>query len=149
MDSRLRPWWVGVIMELGGLHHDRERVFLLSTTFGAESHCLAAAIETMRIYREEDVVGYLDYQGRRLADGIQAAIDDHGLGEYVDLVGFPCNLVYGTRDQNGEPSQWFRALFMQETIKRGLLMPSLIISYSHSDKDVDQTVAAIHEALYV
>ncbi len=65
------------------------------------------------------------------------------------LVGFPCNLVYGTRDQNGEPSQWFRALFMQETIKRGLLMPSLIVSYSHTDEDVDRTVAAIHDALYV
>lgn len=137
------------IMELGGLDHGRERVFLLSTTYGAETHCLAAAIETMRIYREEDVVGYLAYQGNRLADGIRQAVDAHGLSDYVDVVGFPANLVYGTRDQNREPSQWFRALFMQETIKRGLLMPSLIISYSHSDSDVDQTVAAIHDALSV
>jgi glutamate-1-semialdehyde 2,1-aminomutase len=136
------------IMELGGLQHNVERVFLLSTTFGAESHALAAALETMRIYREEDVVGYLNNQGQRLADGIRAAVADHGLDEYVEVVGFPCNLVYGTRDQNGEPSQFFRALFMQETIKRGLLMPSLIISYSHSDEDVDNTVAAIHESLY-
>ena len=30
-------------MELGGLHHARERVFLLSTTHGAETHSLAAA----------------------------------------------------------------------------------------------------------
>lgn len=137
------------VMELGGLDHGRERVFLLSTTYGAETHCLAAAIETMRIYREEDVVGYLAYQGNRLADGMRQAVDAHGLADYVDVVGFPANLVYGTRDQNREPSQWFRALFMQETIKRGLLMPSLIISYSHSDSDVDQTVAAIHDALYV
>lgn len=137
------------VMELGGLDHGRERVFLLSTTYGAETHCLAAAIETMRIYREEDVVGYLAYQGNRLADGMRQAVDAHGLADYVDVAGFPANLVYGTRDQNREPSQWFRALFMQETIKRGLLMPSLIISYSHSDSDVDQTVAAIHDALYV
>ena len=34
-------------MELGGLYHDRERVFLLSTTHGAETHALAAAIATM------------------------------------------------------------------------------------------------------
>lgn len=137
------------IMELGGLYHERERVFLLSTTYGAETHCLAAAMETMRIYREENVIGYLDYQGGRLAHGIHAAIDDHQLGDYVDLVGFPCNLVYGTRDAEGRPSQWFRALFMQETIKRGLLMPSLILSYSHSDADIDRTVDAIHEALHV
>ena len=136
-------------MDLGGLYHDKERVFLLSTTYGAETHCLAAALETMRIYREEDVVGYLAYQGTRLADGIRGAIDAHGLREYVDVVGFPCNLVYGTRDAEGNPSQWFRALFMQETIKRGLLMPSLILSYSHSDADVDRTVAAIDDALHV
>src|SRR6266481_1603435 len=41
------------LMELGGLHHDKERVFLLSTTHGAETHGLAAAIETMRVYRSE------------------------------------------------------------------------------------------------
>jgi glutamate-1-semialdehyde 2,1-aminomutase len=50
-------------MKRGGLDHDAERVFLLSTTFGTETHALAAAIETMRIYREEQVVEYLDYQG--------------------------------------------------------------------------------------
>ncbi|MCL4553176.1 MAG: glutamate-1-semialdehyde 2,1-aminomutase, partial [Candidatus Marsarchaeota archaeon] len=37
------------IMELGGLHHNRERVFLLSTTYGAETHSLAASLETMKI----------------------------------------------------------------------------------------------------
>src|SRR5699024_11070349 len=41
------------IMEAGGLRHNRERVFLLSQTFGAETGSLAAAIETINIYREE------------------------------------------------------------------------------------------------
>jgi glutamate-1-semialdehyde 2,1-aminomutase len=65
------------------------------------------------------------------------------------VIGKPCNLVYYTQDQDRKSSQAFRALFMQETIKRGLLMPSLIISYSHTDADIDKTVAAIDEALYV
>ncbi len=54
------------IMELGGLFHDRERVFLLSTTHGAEGHALAAAIEVMRIYQRERVVEYLYQQGGKL-----------------------------------------------------------------------------------
>jgi glutamate-1-semialdehyde 2,1-aminomutase len=58
-------------------------------------------------------------------------------------------LVYYTRDQAQNPSQAYRALFMQETIKRGLLMPSLVLSYSHTDEDVDKTVNAIGEALFV
>ena len=41
------------IMELGGLYHNKERVFLLSTTHGAENHALAAALQTMGIYKRE------------------------------------------------------------------------------------------------
>ena len=137
------------IMERGGLHHDKERVFLLSTTYGAETHALAAAIAVMRIYQEKDVIGYLNHQGARLAKGVRAAVADHGLEDHFEVVGFPCNLVYGTRDQDRRPSQHFRALFMQETIKRGLLMPSLVISYSHTEEDVDHTVEAIHDALFI
>ncbi|MDX1440042.1 MAG: glutamate-1-semialdehyde 2,1-aminomutase, partial [Rubricoccaceae bacterium] len=51
------------LMELGGLRTNQERVFLLSGTHGAETHGLAAAIETMRIYKQEDVVGTLYRQG--------------------------------------------------------------------------------------
>ena len=57
------------LMELGGLRHDRERVFLLSTTHGAETHSLAASMATMSIYEEEDVVGRLHEAGRRLREG--------------------------------------------------------------------------------
>jgi glutamate-1-semialdehyde 2,1-aminomutase len=42
-----------------------------------------------------------------------------------------------------------RTLFLQETIRRGVLMPSLVVSYSHTDADIDFTVAAIDGALAV
>jgi glutamate-1-semialdehyde 2,1-aminomutase len=137
------------IMELGGLHHNKDRVFLLSTTYGAESHSLAAAIATMNVYKENKVIEFLYRQGQRLAEGINQSIHEHQLQEYFVVVGKPCCLVYGTRDQEKKPSQPFRTLFLQETIKRGLLMPSLIVSYSHQDEDIDRTVEAIHEALAV
>src|SRR6185295_4239338 len=44
------------IMKLGGSDHDRERVFLLSTTHGAETHELAAAIATMEFYEKNPVI---------------------------------------------------------------------------------------------
>lgn len=137
------------IMELGGLQHDRERVFLLSTTFGAESHALAAAIETMNVYEREDVIGHLYAMGERLRDGINEMIVEHGVEGYFGVAGKPCNMIYMTMDQNHERSQPFRTLFMQETIKRGLIMPSLVVSYSHSKDDIDQTIEAVGEALVV
>lgn len=137
------------IMRLGGLDHDRERVFLLSTTHGAEAHGLSAALETMRIYKEEPVVEALWRQGRRLSEGVLKAAGDLGLQEHFTLSGRPCCLLYATRDRERKPSQAFRTLFLQETMKRGLLAPSLVISYSHTNEDIDRTINIISEALQV
>lgn len=137
------------IMELGGLMHDRERVFLLSTTHGAETHALAAAIANIRFYKKNNVIERLYEQGTKLEKGIMQASRDLNLQDKVAIVGPPCCSVYTSRDQDNQPSQPFRTLFMQETMKRGLIMPSTIISYSHSDTDIAQTVEKIHEALVV
>jgi glutamate-1-semialdehyde 2,1-aminomutase len=137
------------IMELGGLRTEKEKVFLLSTTHGAENHALAAAIATIQAYKELDVVDVLYRQGARLAAGIGKIVEDMGLKDYVGVEGRPCNLVYFTRNQEKRPSQAFRTLFMQELIKRGVLGPSFVDSYSHSDEDIDHTIEAVGEALVV
>ena len=137
------------IMELGGLFHEKERVFLLSTTHGAENHALAAGLKTMEIYEKERVVDHLWEKGTTLRDGLNRVTRQLGLEEYFQILGRPCNLVFATRDQEKQPSQAFRALFMQETIKRGLLMPSLVISFSHTDADIAKTIEGIGEALEV
>jgi glutamate-1-semialdehyde 2,1-aminomutase len=137
------------LMELGGLYHDRERVFLLSTTHGAENHSLSAAMEVMQIYRRDNVIEFLYRQGERLRTGIDRAIASLNLGDYFQVLGRPSNLIYATRDQSKQPSQAFRALFLQETIQRGLIMPSLVVSFSHSDADIDRTIEAIGESLRV
>jgi glutamate-1-semialdehyde 2,1-aminomutase len=136
-------------MRLGGLDHDKERVFLLSTTHGAENHVLAAALKTMEIYRDEDVVGHLWRAGEKLSSLIQQTANSLGVGEYFRVIGKPCNLVYAACDSDKKPSQAYRALFLQETIRRGLLMPSLVVSYSHADEDIERTAQGIGEALQV
>ena len=137
------------IMELGGLTHDKERVFLLSTTHGAETHAMAAAIATIKFFKKNHAVERLYEQGTKLEVGIMKASRDLNLQDKVAIIGPPCASVYTSRDQDNQPSQPFRTLFMQETMKRGLLMPSTIISYSHSDADIAETVEKIHEALVV
>ena len=137
------------VMRLGGLDHDRDRVFLLSTTHGAETHALAAAIEVMRIYEREDVVGHLYRQGQRLMAGVERIVAELKLEGYFQLLGRPCNLVFATRDQEKQPSQAFRALFMQELIARGVLAPSFVVSYSHKDEHIDRTIEVVGEALEV
>jgi glutamate-1-semialdehyde 2,1-aminomutase len=137
-------------MRLGGLdHQDRPRVFLLSTTHGAETHALAAAIATMQVYEREPVVEHLYRQGMRLRQQAEEVVRRHGLSDFVKILGKPCCLSYATLDRDGRPSQAFRSLFLQETIRHGVLIPSLVVSYAHSDEDIDRTVAAIDAALAV
>jgi glutamate-1-semialdehyde 2,1-aminomutase len=137
------------IMQLGGLHHNQPRVFLLSTTHGAESHALAAGLEVIRTYKSEPVVRRLWEQGDKLTLGISKAAKDAQVDDFFQIHGKPCCLTYSTLDLQKKPSQVFRTLFLQETLKRGLLAPSLVMSYSHSDQDIEKTVDAIHEALQV
>jgi glutamate-1-semialdehyde 2,1-aminomutase len=137
------------IMELGGLRDERPRVFLLSLTHGAETHAMAAALATLRVYQEEDVVGQLRRAGESLRAGVARAAGELGLTEHVQAIGHPANLVYTTRDGEGNPSQPFRTLFLQETIRRGLLMPSLVVNLGHRDEEIRRTVEGIGEALAV
>jgi glutamate-1-semialdehyde 2,1-aminomutase len=137
------------IMKLGGLDHHRERVFLLSTTHGAETHVLAAAQETLNVYRRCNVIGYLHQQGERLSAGIRQCIARHGIGAHFEVVGRPCNLIYVTKDQDGQPSQDFRTLFLQSMIRTGIIAPSLVVSFSHTDEDIDRTIDGVDGALAV
>ncbi len=137
------------IMRLGSREREQDNVFLLSTTHGAEIPALAAAIATMHVYRSEPVVEQLYRQGERLQRGMLEAVRRHGMGDYVTIAGRPCNLLFGTRGPDGQPSQAYRTLFLQELIRRGVLAPSFIVSYSHTDEDIDKTIDAIDGALSV
>jgi glutamate-1-semialdehyde 2,1-aminomutase len=137
-------------MRLGGLDHtDKPRVFLLSTTHGAETHALDAAIANMRVYADEPVVEHLQRQGARLRSHIDQVVARHDLQDFVRLIGRDCCLLYETRDRSGQPSQGMRTLLLQETLRRGVIMPSLVVAYTHSDSDIDKTVEALDGALAV
>ena len=137
------------IMRLGGLDHNHPRVFLLSTTHGAETHALAASLETMRVYEEQAVIAFLWKQGERLRAGINQAIVRSGVANHFEVAGRPCNLIYRTNDAHGKPSQAFRTLFLQELIRAGILAPSFVVSFSHSNEDIDRTIDAVDQALGV
>ncbi|MEQ8824555.1 MAG: glutamate-1-semialdehyde 2,1-aminomutase [Filomicrobium sp.] len=137
------------IMELGGLYHDRDRVFLLSATHGAETHALAGAIASMQVYQNEPVIETLNARGARLKQGLLEVIAQHRLEGIVGVFGKPCCMVLTSCDGHGKASQAFRTLMLQETIKRGMIIPSLVVSYSHSEQDIDDTIEAIDQSLYV
>lgn len=137
------------LMELGGLQHHRERVFLLSTTHGAETHALAAGIATMHEYRTRPVIETLYARGDRLREGVDRHIRSLELEGRFAVTGRSCSLQFNTLDAAGQPSQAFRTLFLQELLERGILAPSFVVSYSHGTGDIDATVEAVGQALAI
>lgn len=137
------------LMTLGGLDHERERVFLLSTTHGAESPALAAAMAVIDVFEREDVVGHLYRIGGMLRERLEPVIAAHDVGDQVELLGRNCAMLFTTRDLEGNPSQEMRSLFLQELARRGVLAPSFMVCFSHREPEIDETVAAVDEALAV
>lgn len=137
------------IMELGGIEHDKERVFLISTTHGAEMASLGAFVETMKVYQELDVTKKLWTMGERLTSGMNQISEELGIEKYFYTTGASCSPNYVTNDSNGENSLAFRTLFCQELIKDGILMPYIAVCYEHSDTDIERTLIATKRALTI
>ena len=109
-------------MEYGGYDHGRERVFLLSTTHGAETHALAAAMAVVDTY----VTSPSSSDSGSSADGSRkgSAGGRRRRGRRARPVrGHPANLVFATLDAEGRPSQPFRTLFLQELLDRASSRP--------------------------
>ncbi|MGE7388452.1 glutamate-1-semialdehyde 2,1-aminomutase [Streptomyces sp. NPDC004126] len=137
------------LMERGGLRHSGDRVFLLSTTHGAETHSLAAAMAVQATYAEEGVTARLHALGERLAAGVREAAAGMGVGDHVVVRGRASNLVFATLDENGQPSQEYRTLFLRRLLAGGVLAPSFVVSGALSDADIDHTVDAVAQACAV
>jgi glutamate-1-semialdehyde 2,1-aminomutase len=137
------------LMELGGLRHDGERVFLLSTTHGAETHALAAAIAVMRTYRAEGTVARMHALGERLAAGVRSVAAAAGVGDHVVVRGRASNLVFGTLDADLRPSQGYRTLFLRQLLAGGVIGPSFVVSSALTEDDVDHTVEVVARACAV
>jgi glutamate-1-semialdehyde 2,1-aminomutase len=137
------------LMELGGLRDSRERVFLLSTTHGGETHSLAAAMAVMDTYVEEGIAERLHELGSRLAAGVREVALYAGVDEHVVVRGRPSNLVFATLDAEGNPSQEYRTLFMRQLISHGVLGPSFVVSSALTDADIERTLGAVQKACTV
>ena len=137
------------LMAPGGLDTEAERVFLLSSTHGAETHALAAMIATLDVYHREDVIGVLAERGAAVRAAVEQAAIATGTAEYVQVLGHDANLVYSSLGADGAPSQPFRTLLLQELTLRGVLAPSLVVSTAHDDAAVAQTADAFAGALAV
>jgi len=138
------------IMELGGIQKEgQERVFLISTTHGAEMSSLGAFVEVVNFYKEFNVTDHLWNYGKKLINGMNSIAMELGIDNYFKVVGVPVNPNYVTYDNNNKVNLSFRTLFAQEMIKNGILMPWIALSYAHGEEELEMTLEATRKSLEI
>lgn len=136
------------IMELGAINRPgQERLFLLSTTHGAEMSGLSAYLATMDFLERHHVIEHLWRYGAQLVEAINAEAARQGIGRHFLAAGPTANAYYATVTEAGTPWLELRTLFSQEMIKQGVLMPWMAVSYRHDDQALSKTKEALAHAL--
>ncbi|MDO8463223.1 MAG: glutamate-1-semialdehyde 2,1-aminomutase [bacterium] len=136
------------VMELGGLHHDKPRVFLISTTHGAETIALAAAYAAIITVEREDVARHLWERGVQLQNGLRSRLAAAGLTDSIRVIGFPCNTMVQCTERDGTVSLVLKTILLQEMIKeRMLFQGAFVLSFSHGDAEIAETLAAVERVL--
>jgi glutamate-1-semialdehyde 2,1-aminomutase len=138
------------IMELGSIEKEgQERLFLLSTTHGAEMNGLGAFVETMKFMKENNVVEHLWDYGRKLIDLMNEMAKKFEIENNFVAGGIECSPYYLTFDKDGNNSLGLRTLFAQEMIKNKVIMPWIAISYAHSETELELTKKALEKTFEV
>lgn len=128
------------VMELGGIRaKGREKVFLISTTHGAETHAMAAVLATIDEFERHDVVSHNHAVGRQLIADSRRAVAERALGRFVEVTACDWMPTFIFRNAAGEACPGMRTLAMQEMIARGVLFQGIFIPcFSHTTDDVRQ-----------
>lgn len=135
------------IMELGGLRHDKPRVFLLSQTHSSESTGLAACRATLEECQRVDISRHVWGLGGRLVTGFRELARTEGVERFVRIIGFDCNpQILCTREQ-GDYWPELHTSFHEEVIAHGVLIPWITITYSHRERELQQTFAALQAGM--
>lgn len=137
-------------MELGSIEKkNSERVFLLSTTHGAEMSGLGAFIETVSFLKKNNVIKKNWKYGGDLIKKANEIAKSLGVEKNFYFAGAACSPYYICKDKSGKISFEFKTLFMQEMIKNRVLMPWVSIAYRHNQKELNLTLLALEKSLYI
>ena len=134
----------GSIEELG-----KERLFLVSTTHGADMASLGAFVANVEFMKREPVEERVWGFGSQLITKMNQCAVNRGLEKYFKVFGPACSPRFVTLDSNEITSLEFRTLFLQEMLKRGILMPWISISYRHTESLLSEIEQALDETFQI
>jgi spore coat polysaccharide biosynthesis protein SpsF len=139
------------IMELGGIKDEgKEKLFLISSTHGGETHTLAAGIATIDFYKNNNVIEKSHKIGKKVIYESKRIIEELELSKYIEVTDSAWMPLFVFKNKESEVDASYRTLFLQEMIKNGILFQGILVpSFSHNDEEVDYFLKGIKNSCQV
>ncbi|MCB9233651.1 MAG: glutamate-1-semialdehyde 2,1-aminomutase [Bacteroidia bacterium] len=137
------------VMELGGIRRTgEEKVFLISTTHGGETHGIAAGLATIKEFTTRDVLGHNQGMGDYFLQTLNEVIASRGMQDYIDLWQSNWMPTFVFKNNQGEIDNGMRTLMLQEMIARGVLFQGIFIPcFTHTREDVQFFASAFDDSI--
>ena len=135
------------VMRLGGIKNFGEKkVFLVSTTHGAESTGLAAVDATIDFFKKNSVIKHNHDIGRSVHQGMKAIVEKHGLTNILHV--FECDWMPGIDFKDAANALRFKTIIIQEMVKHKVLFQGVFVPcYRHTPDDVETFCQAFEKVI--
>jgi len=125
---------------------DKLNDFVLTTTYAGETLSMAAAIATIKVMKKKKVHEHIWRMGKRLMDGFDEIARE--IGVEAHSAGLPPASFVKFNTSDAQKNARLDFLFRRELYRRGIFASvRSFISYSHDEKDIDETIEKAHKAL--
>ena len=145
------------IMKLGGIKHKERKVFLLSSTYGAETLSLTAALETIKILKKNNIIIRNWKLGKKLKEDGNKIFKKNKIYDYIKISGISISPYIIFKNSfcyekcklkklcNKNLCLKTKTFFLEEMIKQNILIPYISFSASHTINEVNYTLKAFNE----
>lgn len=128
---------------------EMENIFF-SGTFGGELLSLAAAKAVISMHMESDISAQLASIGSAISNGIEKIVRENKMENLLKLSGHPSWKFLNWSQSNGFNEKIIKTFFMQEMLKRGILVLSTHnVSLSIKEKHIQRILNTYGEVLSI
>jgi glutamate-1-semialdehyde aminotransferase len=115
-----------------------DKVFI-SSTYGGDLLAITAAIETLGIIQNENVIEHIHILGKELRKGLTSLMRENDIPGSCEGLPHKTFLVFD--DDKKISGKTIQTLFRQESFERGVFLGyGHFMSYSHTKKDIRETL---------
>jgi glutamate-1-semialdehyde aminotransferase len=135
------------VMRLGGIKNFGEKkLFLVSTTHGAESTGLAAVEATIAFFKKNNVIKHNYEIGKAIHQRMKVILDKQGLNSQIQV--FECDWMPGIDFKDASNALMLKTIIIQEMVKQRVLFQGVFVPcYRHTKNDVEIFCIAFEKAL--